>query len=147
MDIQIYNQQRDLSLPKKKLQAAVKAIIDYEGQACDEVTVHFVSRKNIVALHTQFFQDPSPTDCISFPMDSADIPGYRVLGEIFVCPKAAIDYCAANGGDPLHETILYVIHGLLHLMDYDDIEPAKRKVMRQAEKRHLKHLQVLKLLD
>lgn len=147
MEIHIFNRQRDLSLKKARTQAAVQAIIAHEGQACDEVSIHFVNTNTIAALHEQFFDDPSPTDCISFPMDEEDhMPGYRVLGEIIVCPQAAIGYCAKHGGDPYRETTLYVIHGLLHLMGYDDLDPAQRKVMRQAEKRHLKHLQELKLL-
>ena len=77
-----------------------------------------------------------------FPLDDGDSEeGYCILGDIFVCPKTAIDYAAKSGQDPYLEVrMLYIVHGLLHLMGYDDIESQDRKRMRAAEKRHMHHL-------
>ena len=36
------------------------------------------------------------------------------------------------------ELARYVIHGLLHLHGYDDLEPAKRRVMKREENRLVK---------
>src|SRR5262249_50239789 len=96
--------------------------------------------------HARFFDDPTPTDCISFPMDDAESEEWRVLGEIFVCPKAAIRYTEEHGGNPFIETTLYIGHGLLHLMGYDDMNLIDEEQMRQAEKRHMAHLKALGLL-
>ncbi len=95
-------------------------------------------------LHGQYFNDRSLTDCISFPLDESESP-YRVLGDVFVCPQVAIAYAGRNGGDPYLETTLYLVHGLLHLMGYDDITEKDRKKMRAAEERHLSHLQKRRL--
>jgi probable rRNA maturation factor len=38
------------------------------------------------------------------------------------------------------ELTLYVVHGWLHLAGYDDLQPAKKRVMRRAEARALKIL-------
>lgn len=97
----------------------------------DEVILHFVSQKKICALHAEFFDDPTLTDCISFPIDQ------ELLGEIFVCPKTAIEYAKAHKVDPYEETTLYVIHGLLHLLGYDDIKPKDRKIMHKEQNRLL----------
>lgn len=118
----------------------VKEVISYENQPCHEVTINFVTTQAISQLHADFFNDPTTTDCISFPMDEETSP-YRILGEIFVCPKTALDYAEAHDKDPQQELILYVIHGLLHLMGYDDIDPKDRRKMRIAERRHIKHLE------
>lgn len=72
--------------------------------------------------------------------------GYRVLGDIFVCPQTAVDYATRRDGDPYWEMTLYVVHGLLHLMGYDDIEPKERRRMRAAERRQMKALTTLGLL-
>lgn len=102
--------------------------------------MHFVETEEISHLHGQFFGDPSPTDCISFPMDGVEEDGYCVLGDIFVCPNAAIEYAKEHQCDLHEETALYVVHGLLHLMGYDDIKDEDRQQMRAAEKRHMAHL-------
>ena len=107
---------------------------------CSEVAIHFVSKKKICELHEHLFDDPTPTDCISIPIDapSSDAP-FSHLGEVFVCPKVAIEY----GGDPEQETMLYIIHGLLHLLGFDDIKSADRKVMRREEKKALRFIAAL----
>ena len=101
-------------------------------------------------LHKQYFGDPKTTDCISFPMDSAQDAGYHVLGEIFVCPKTALDYVLKAGEevneDCYRELTLYLMHGLLHLIGYDDIEDQDREKMRAAENRLMEPLIRQKLL-
>jgi probable rRNA maturation factor len=148
MNICIADLQKDLPLTheKKKLERIVKATLEFLKQNFDEVSITFVSAQEMKKLHKQFFNDASLTDCISQPMDDANDTGYKVLGEIFVCPKAAINYAAQDDEDPYRETTLYVVHGLLHLLGYDDIKEGDRKKMRAKEKSCLDMLEKKKLL-
>ncbi len=123
--IHVHNGQKDLKLSKKAVRSLVEAVLEYLGSQHAEVSVYFVTQRKICALHDQFFQDPTPTDCISFPLDDDH------LGEVFVCPKAAIDY---NKNDPHQETALYIIHGILHCLGFDDLEPVAKRAMRKKEK-------------
>lgn len=137
MDILVFNHQNDLRISLRKARTLVSTVLQAEKVLCNEISIYFVSEKLISELHADFFDDPTPTDCITFPMDS------EILGEIFVCPKAAIDYCKKKGGDPLTETALYIVHGILHLLGYDDLEPKKRRAMRKKEKKCMAHLKDL----
>lgn len=109
----------------------------------DEVVLYFVEKEEMGKVHEAFFSDPSPTDCMSFPVDpplrekTINSPPH-VLGEVFVCPQVAIEYAAEHDLDPYIETTLYIIHGLLHLMGYDDMDAASRKIMRNMEQKCLK---------
>lgn len=101
------------------------------------MAVYFVTSEEISRLHEDFFDDPSPTDCISFPMDDEQITGYHILGEVFICPKTALDY-VLKGGEEVNEECyreltLYLVHGILHLLGYDDINEEDQKKMRAAE--------------
>lgn len=145
MDVCVINQQETLLLRPSVVEALASAVIEFEGIRCDEVSIHFVDVAEISDLHSQFFNDPSPTDCISFPMDEEDEGGYRVLGDVFVCPEVAFDYAKQNNHDPLREITLYIVHGLLHLMGYDDIQDIDISEMRAAEQRHMDHLKALGL--
>lgn len=111
------------------VRSIVRKVLQLYQSNCSEVTVYFVTDRRICDLHQQFFNDPSSTDCISFPID------HELLGEIFVCPKTALQYCADRGLDPFEEVALYVIHGILHLLGYDDLEPLQRRTMRKNEKK------------
>jgi probable rRNA maturation factor len=145
MQIQIFNRQNILKIPKVKIKKIVAAVIAYENQSCDEVAIHFVSVKEICELHQTFFNDPSQTDCISLPLDDESEIHYRVLGEVFVCTKTACEYAASHQKDPYDELTLYIVHGLLHLIGYDDIKTKDRAIMRAAEQRHILNLKELKL--
>lgn len=149
MKIDIINKQSNLSLPAVQLRRIVKAVIHFENVPCDEVAIHLVDTEEICALHAQFFNDPTSTDCISFPMDGEmDFDGkqdYTALGDVFVCTPTAIEYAAKHNSDPYYEVTLYIVHGLLHLMGYDDIDDKDRKKMRAAEKRHITNLKNLNL--
>jgi len=142
MQITVKNKQKDVPISIPQIKKIISTVISFEGQTADEVSVTFISDKEMCRMHADYFDDPSSTDCISFPMDdSMDVVGLRCLGDVFVCPATALAYTAMHSeSNPKEEVILYVIHGLLHLMGYDDIDSKDRAKMRRAEKRHLNHL-------
>jgi probable rRNA maturation factor len=139
----VSDRQKDLPLKheKEKIEQLVQSVIQREGRACDEVAIHFVSAKVICKMHKEFFQDPTITDCISFPLDDAREANFCYLGDVFVCPKQAILYAEEHSLDPYREATLYIVHGILHLLGYDDIDESDVKIMRQKEQKHLKHLE------
>lgn len=148
MIVNVIDQQQTLKISEEQVKQLVKEVILSEGETCDEVNVYFVDTPTICDLHEQFFNDPSPTDCISFPLDekTEGEGDYRLLGEVFVCPETAIDYLTHHSGSVYDETSLYIVHGLLHLMGYDDIEDEDISLMREAEKWHMQNLENLSLL-
>lgn len=137
MIINISNQQRVLAISKQHTAKLIETVITGEGQTCHEVSLYFVDIPTICKLHQDFFNDPSPTDCISFPIDEDCSSPYRVLGEVFVCPAIAKKYAKENQTNAFAETALYIIHGLLHLMGYDDLEDPDILLMREAEQRYV----------
>lgn len=140
MIINIFNEQDALGINPEKVQLIVANILEKEDCICDELSVHFVDTKTISDLHGKFFNDYSTTDCISFPLDDEEDPYYRVLGEIFVCPETAIQYAKDHQIDAYQETQLYIIHGILHLLGYDDIEEEDKRIMRIKESEHVQNL-------
>ncbi len=141
MEVAVVQKQKDLPISSKSVKALVLGFLKCADISYDEVTIHFIDDKAMCKLHEEYFDDPTPTDCISFPMDEMDEDGYRVMGDVFVCPATAISYVKKKEGhskaDFYKETTLYVIHGLLHLIGYDDIDEEDRKEMKLAEKRYL----------
>lgn len=146
MIINVSDEQTALKISVKQVKQLVQQVIESEGQTCSEVNIYFVDTPAICQLHEEFFNDPSPTDCISFPIDEHESEeGYRLLGEVFICPATAIDYASKHQGNAYQESTLYIVHGLLHLMGYDDCEEEDISLMREAEKRHMHNLQLLNL--
>ena len=136
MEIEIHNHQNSLEITTESTRDVVSSVLDNESIYSDFVSVHFVDTLTLSNLHADYFDDPSPTDCITFPVDApGDKSSYHVLGELFVCPETALTYSKEHNKDPYEEATLYVVHGLLHLLGYDDIEEEECKKMRSAETR------------
>ena len=139
----VFNQQNDLNICPESAKRVAGRVIELERSQANELSLYFVDTKEMCRLHDEFFNDPSPTDCISFPMDQNKKLGYQFLGEVFVCPQTALDYVQKHDDlneDPYVESTLYIVHGILHLLGYDDIDPKDEKVMRQQEGRIMTHL-------
>ncbi|MGI6354970.1 MAG: rRNA maturation RNase YbeY [Lentisphaerae bacterium] len=70
--------------------------------------------------------------------DDDDLP---IAAEIYVCPDIACAVGPTYGNHPSREMVLYAVHGMLHLADYDDIEPKSQQKMRAAEDKVMTALQ------
>ena len=55
-------------------------------------------------------------------------------GEILVSWETAVRESKSYSWAARDECLLYVVHGCLHLVGHDDHDPAKRRIMRQAER-------------
>ena len=148
MTVLFANRQRALFISQGGVERLVQAFLQWKKVSCDEVSIHFVEKPEICLLHDDFFDDPTPTDCISFPIDR---PGdsqekYSVLGEVFVCPEVGIEYARNDKKDPYIEVSLYVIHGLLHLLGFDDQKEEERMVMQDEENSAMEYLKENKVL-
>jgi probable rRNA maturation factor len=140
--ITLYNGQRDIPLSIPKLRKVVSFLLKELEISTDEIIVHFVSERKISLLHKKFFDDPSSTDCITFPIDSSkkEKGSYHILGEAFICPKIALEYSERHQIDPFEELHRYIIHCILHLVGYNDLHTAERARMKKKERIYLKKL-------
>ncbi|MGR3912326.1 MAG: rRNA maturation RNase YbeY [Candidatus Rhabdochlamydia sp.] len=126
--ITVTNRQRAIVIDPASVKKLVSFFLKEKKISCQEVSVYFVGKKKICEIHGQFFQDPSPTDCMTFPMN------HYFLGECVICPQIALE---VNPEAPYEEISHYLIHCLLHLIGYEDTEKAKQRKMRKEEYRIL----------
>jgi probable rRNA maturation factor len=106
------------------------------GVPSGELSLVFLDDQALAQLHADFLADPTTTDVITFEGNS----DHGVAGEICVSVDTANTYAKQNGHEFATELLLYVVHGWLHLAGYDDLQPAKKRIMRRAEARALKIL-------
>ena len=94
--------------------------------------IHVCDNKTIQKAHRDFMGDNTATDVMAFPQDAV-IKGKKnhrkYLGDILVSAQMANERAKEFNTTPNEEYGLYVIHGLLHLLGYDDKEKNKKKVM------------------
>ena len=101
-----------------------------------ELSIVFLTDAALAKLHADFLDDPTTTDVITFEGD----PVAGTAGEICVSVDTAARYARETGRPFSDELTLYLVHGWLHLAGFDDLAPAKKRVMRRAETRAMRHL-------
>jgi probable rRNA maturation factor len=143
--VKIYNTQKDQPISSPIIKKWVRYFLEDQlknKKLCitqSEISIHLINKKKMGEIHEKFFNDPTPTDCISLPLDPLEFEDSKsplpqhLLGEIFVCPKIAIEYATAHDLSSERETVLYIIHALLHLLGFDDIDKKERLRMRKEE--------------
>ena len=61
-------------------------------------------------------------------------------GEVFVCVDDTVTQARQFGVTWQDELVRYVVHGLLHLLGHDDLDPAARRHMKREENRLVQEL-------
>ncbi len=101
------------------------------------LSVTVVGNEEILDLNRRFTGRSGDTDVLAFALGEGDSPDGTV-GEIIVCASRAAAEARARSVPPEEELALYVAHGFLHLLGYDDHSPGDRKRMYAAEETLLK---------
>jgi probable rRNA maturation factor len=131
-ELHIANRQRalrvDLARIRRLAHAALPLCLAGRGPldpvlpALADIDVSILSPAAMSRVHIDFLGIDGPTDVITFP-----------YGEIVVCAEIARENAARYGATLDDELALYVIHGLLHLNGFDDLEPAAARRMRARQ--------------
>lgn len=115
---------------RKLAQAAVDAALARDGLGKRLLCVLIVDDAESSRLHREHFGDATPTDVMSFPDGMLDPDSGCVrLGDLAVGLEVARRLAAERSRPVDEEIALYVLHGSLHLLGFDDIEDADRNEM------------------
>jgi probable rRNA maturation factor len=118
----------------ERLRAAVSAVLCGAGLEEAEVSLAIVDDATIHALNRQYLSHDEPTDVLSFLLERE---AGRLEGEIVVSRETAAKSAPAYGWRAEDELLLYVIHGALHLVGFDDNTPDAAAEMRRREQHYL----------
>ena len=110
----------------------VEFVARAEKVQLDEIDIAAVTSRKIAALNRQYLQHAGATDVISFDLSD---PGQGLSAQIIVCAEVAVREARVRRIGPQRELMLYIVHGLLHVMGYDDTSPqlAEKMYARQEE--------------
>jgi len=98
-------------------------------------TISFVSVQKIRALNKKFFKKDRTTDVIALGYEDLDnaIKGDNYFGDIIIAPHVAKMNTKVFKTTFFSEVLLYIVHGILHLIGYDDIKKEDRVRMQKKE--------------
>lgn len=136
-DIQLFNQ-TNLSLPfSESVYSSIAAsIADEEEVQFSFVEVVYVDEDEIVRINQEHLDKSYVTDIITFRYDDpADREG--IEGTMFCCAPRIIEQAKEFNASPDQEFLRIYIHGLLHLVGYNDKTDDQKKEMTAKENTYL----------
>ncbi len=115
------------ALDEKAVERLFRHGLDEEGQEGEwAFAIRFVNDVEIGRLHGVFMDDPSPTDIITFPYDPDD---GEQGGDIVISVDTAARNAEEHGWPVVQELRFLVLHGLLHVLGWDDATDDARAAM------------------
>ena len=132
--IQYCSEDIRFTLPQKRLNNAwLKSVAAAENRILGDVSIVFCSDPYLLDINRRFLSHDYYTDIITFDY----CEGNRLSGDLFI----SIDTVRANaleyGATFENELSRVMVHGLLHLIGYDDHTSEDQVVMRQKEDTYL----------
>ena len=140
MRIIIKNLQNKVPLNSKKAVKTVQKVLSSEGiKKSGEITFSFVNDRKIKELNLKYLGKNNPTDVIAFDVAEPKRPD-KIFADIVISTDRAISNAKIFKTSPLYELYLYVVHGMLHLLGYNDKTKKDKLLMRKREAHLLKIL-------
>ncbi len=131
MKLEITDLQKFYPIEKNKIRKLVRNILKAEKKDA-ELSVVFVDNKRIKEINKTFLGHRYATDVLSFAYHESSCSN-TITGEIIVSVEMAIQLAQRHGYSVEGEIALYLIHGILHLIGYDDKRKSDAKKMHQRE--------------
>jgi probable rRNA maturation factor len=132
--IALVNQQSGHPVNETQLAKAATAVLQDSMFSSAAISLAVVDDETIHELNRRHLEHDWPTDVLSFVLED---DGDHLEGEVIVSADTAATAAEELGNSPAEEQLLYVIHGMLHLVGYDDKSDADADEMRAAEARYL----------
>ena len=109
-------------------------------EAEGSLSIIIVNDDKIRDLNSRFLKRTRPTDVMAFPLGD---DGEGVWGEVYVSEDRAAEQASMYNVSFKEELARLVIHGILHLLGYDDQRASQRKKMGEREEHYLRQAMML----
>lgn len=137
IQVDINNQMECSFIGEARLRTAAMTVLQNEKVRHGKLSLAIVDDPTIHDLNVRFLDHDYPTDVLSFLIEQK---GDYLEGEVIASAQTAAVSAASYGWDPKDELLLYFIHGILHLVGYDDHRDEDREAMRAKERHYLAQL-------
>lgn len=136
-DIQVFNEtEQSIPLQSTIYQEIAQTIADIEACGFNFVEVVYVDQEDIVRINKEHLDRDYITDIITFRYDESD-SNADIEGTMFCCAPRIVEQAQELNESTKREFLRIYIHGLLHLVGYDDQSDEEKKQMTTKENIYL----------
>ena len=130
------NESQKVPLCAETVEKLVRRIIEDAGYQNGMMEITVIDDKTIHELNVEYLGHDYPTDVLAFELDR-DEANRLLEGNVIVSDETALDRSSDYGWSAENELLLYIVHGTLHLVGYDDHAPEDEQLMRAKEREYL----------
>lgn len=118
----------------------LKMVMESEIKKAGDISIIFCSDRYILDVNMKYLQHDYFTDIITFDY----CEGNRISGDLFISIDSVRENAIHYGVDFETELDRVMVHGVLHLIGYDDHSPEDIAVMREKENYYIQMKAALK---
>lgn len=107
--------------------------IAYQGDTAAEAALVIVDEASMQTFNRDFRQMDKPTNVLSFPANLPEIDGTTLLGDIIVCATIVNREAQQQNKSQDAHWAHMMIHGILHLQNYDHVNDDDAQRMEALE--------------
>lgn len=132
--VTILNRQRSRRVDLPGLRRVTEMVLEGDfGLTEGELGVQLIGSRRMAAMNWRWLRHEGSTDILTF--DHREGGAGPLHGELFISVDDAVAQAGEYGTRPGTELFRYVVHGILHLLGYDDTTVGARKLMKREENR------------
>lgn len=138
--VQIADEFDGLDIEPRKIEELVKAVCERFGLGKATVSIAIVDDERFREVNQRFRKSKSTSDCLSFDLSEDPEAKSERLFELVVNGEMAVKQALLRKHSSRAELALYITHGLLHNLGFDDAAEDQAKEMHNTEDEILKRL-------
>ncbi len=119
---------------KINLRNWLTSVIEKEGYQTGTIQFIFIDDDELLELNRTYLEHNTLTDIITFNYN-AELGG--ISGDIFISYERIIENAERYNVSTRNELMRVMVHGVLHLLGYDDHDVASKEMMRSREDYYL----------
>jgi probable rRNA maturation factor len=131
-NLRIYSKNK--LIEKKKIHFLIKSLSEPLRFKLTSLEINFVKADEILLINRKYLKHNYYTDIITFNYSEEK---YLIDGEIFISITDAFENANIYKVAAKEEIFRLVIHGILHLLGYDDLKKKDKNIMKRLENRLL----------
>jgi len=125
----VYNHTK-FQISKLKVHSVVSSSLQKLDLSVISLEINFMDSEQIEVINVQYLKHHFSTDIITFSYSE----NKKLLdGEIFISLEDALKNAKLFNVLFENEIARLIIHGILHMIGYDDIEPMAKRIMKRKE--------------
>lgn len=141
MEVWVTNLQHKVAIETNFIRDVVMSALRIEGYPRPpDVSIALVDDAYIQVLNREYRGIDQPTDVLAFPMEGDHARSEPALGDIVISLERARDQARQFKHPIRREVALLAVHGVLHLLGYEDDTEAGASAMWSRQKRLLEQI-------